>query len=244
VAWGAWAGAGMATGIDFAGLAPLDPAQATAALHRALDRGETTLVVADVDWKNRTRAFPGSRSFPLLAEIAAAAPEAPVPPVREDTYAHLTPVARHRVLLKLVSEHVAAVAGYLGADQIDPDRAFRETGFDSLAAVQLRNRLDAELGLGLPTSLVFDHPTPRELAGWLAGKLADGEAGVLAELDRIEKTMSCLSPEEADRAGVVARLEALLSSARKLVGADDAIEEMLDSAGAEEVFDFIDREIP
>jgi NAD(P)-dependent dehydrogenase (short-subunit alcohol dehydrogenase family) len=76
-------------------------------------------------------------------------------------------------LLDLVITHIATVADHRRGG-IDPERPFRELGFDSLMTVELRNRLVAATGLGLPPTLVFDHPTPAALADHLHGKLDDG----------------------------------------------------------------------
>ncbi|MFC4537079.1 type I polyketide synthase [Sphaerisporangium dianthi] len=79
---------------------------------------------------------------------------------------------RDRILLETVRTHVAAVLQHAGPEQVDPDRAFRELGFDSLAAVELRNRLATATGLTLPATLVFDHPTSRAVVAYVTSRLA------------------------------------------------------------------------
>ncbi|MFF0740145.1 type I polyketide synthase [Streptomyces sp. NPDC004111] len=164
VAWGPWAGGGMldaatADRMRRSGVTPLDPARALLALDAAACGDDAQVVVADADWD---RFPPG----PLLAELAAPAPaEAPTA---------LTGPDRERAALDLVRAHVTAVLGHPGASTVDPDTAFRALGFDSLAAVQLRNRLTAATGAALAATAVFDHPTARALAAHLLALTAGG----------------------------------------------------------------------
>ncbi|MEB3981643.1 type I polyketide synthase [Mycobacterium sp. 663a-19] len=79
---------------------------------------------------------------------------------------------QHAVLLDLVRSHIATVLGNTTAEAIDPDKAFQELGFDSLTAVEMRNRLKTATGLALSPTLIFDYPTPNGLAGYIRTELA------------------------------------------------------------------------
>ncbi|WP_455565764.1 type I polyketide synthase [Micromonospora maritima] len=212
VAWGPWAGGGMAArgeareALARRGLPAMDPDLAVTALHRALDRDDTTVVVADVAWDRFAATFTALRSSPLLDDLPEARP-APVEPGERTTplarrLAALAPSRRDSHLLDLVRAQAAAVLGHPSTDAVAADRAFQRQGFDSLTAVELRNRLTAETGLALPSTLVFDQPTPAALASYLAATLtgepatADGpEAGRPVDDDPIVVVgMACRLP--------------------------------------------------
>ncbi|BAJ33099.1 modular polyketide synthase BFAS1 [Kitasatospora setae KM-6054] len=195
VAWGAWAGPGMladevADRLRDFGLPVMEPETAVSAIGRALDADDALVVVADVDWK-RFAAGIGLRSAALLDGMpdptAArpapdAAPDAAAPPAaREGDGAadtlrqRVAALPRHedrlRTLTELVRAHAATVLRHPGVDTVQPARAFSELGFDSLMAVELRNRLAAATGLALPATVLFDHPTPSALADRLLATL-------------------------------------------------------------------------
>nr|WP_059006776.1 type I polyketide synthase [Streptomyces specialis] len=126
-------------------------------------------------------------------------------------------------LLDLVRTHVAAILGHDTPDAtartIAPERAFRELGFDSLAAMELRNRIGAATALRLPPTVVFDHPTPAALAAHLAtevggpgGDLSGTEATTTAGERRTVDDpiaiigMACRFPGDADSPEALWRL--------------------------------------
>ncbi|MGW3682789.1 type I polyketide synthase [Streptomyces prasinus] len=191
VAWGPWDEAGMAAGDDARahlarrGLPPMPPALATAALAAALDRDESALIVADVDWKRFTPAFQVSRPARLFGEIPQAAETVAVAAgdpaaLRADwarTLAETPARDRSAPLIEMVREETAAVLGHPSVDPIGVRTPFRDLGVESLTAVELRDRLAARTGLALPAGLVFDHSRPATLGEHLAARLA-GDAPV------------------------------------------------------------------
>ncbi|MDN0195768.1 type I polyketide synthase [Streptomyces sp. S.PNR 29] len=90
--------------------------------------------------------------------------------------AEMTPAERQETLHALVRERIAEVLGHGSPDGIETDRPFRDLGFTSLTAVELRNQLNAATGLRLPVSLVFDYPTLGALVALLVGRLCPDDA--------------------------------------------------------------------
>ncbi|OLR93556.1 type I polyketide synthase [Actinokineospora bangkokensis] len=185
VGWGSWdtGEAGMADGaagenLLRRGVRGLLPATALAALRGALAAGETRLTVADVDWERFVAALPAPT--PLLRGIpeAKAALDAAAPAAGTGLagrVAALAPEARPALLLGLVRDQAAAVLGHGDGTALAADKAFRDAGFDSLAAVEFHGRMTAATGLRLPATLVYDFPTPDALAAHLLDELVGAE---------------------------------------------------------------------
>ncbi|MEU7039243.1 SDR family NAD(P)-dependent oxidoreductase, partial [Streptomyces sp. NPDC046237] len=230
VAWGPWAGSGMAaTGeaeeyLHRRGLSPLDPQLATAALAQAIDSGESALTVADVDWARFTPVFTSGRPSPLLAELpdAVRALTAEVQDDEGDTglrdrLATLGAGERLAELGRLIRHTLTVVLRYAPDEHIDDSRPFSDLGFDSLTAVEFRDLLARECGQPLPATLVFDHPTPAALADHLHRTLP-GAAPVtdvgplIGALDALEAVVADSPPDELSKARLTVRLQAFLDT--------------------------------
>ncbi|MEW1605496.1 SDR family NAD(P)-dependent oxidoreductase, partial [Streptomyces sp. NPDC093808] len=186
LAWGPWDESGMAAGeggdaLRRRGLHPLDPRAALAVMGRLVG-ARSCVVVADVEWQRFGAAYTAARPSPLLSALhtdtaaEAAAPEAPAAAELRRRLAGLTETEVRRSLVDLVRTRSSAVLGRAPGDTIAANKAFREAGFDSLTAVELRTALATATGLTLPATVVFDHPTPAALADYLRTGLL-GEEG-------------------------------------------------------------------
>ncbi|WP_345515096.1 SDR family NAD(P)-dependent oxidoreductase, partial [Phytohabitans houttuyneae] len=187
LAWGPWT-QGMVTDTERmarAGMPPLTIEQGVALFDAALAAGEAAVVPVRLDLAAIRAA---GEVAPLLRGLvrgrsrrsAAARSEKAAGLVAR--LAGLGEAERRVELVDLVRGQVATVLGHAGAEHVDPARAFQELGFDSLTAVELRNRLNAGTGLRLPATAVFDYPTVTALAGYVYDELfdVDGAAAVPA----------------------------------------------------------------
>ncbi|QLH26183.1 type I polyketide synthase [Streptomyces sp. Rer75] len=281
VAWGLWAESSEMTGnlteADLArmarsGIAAMASDHALALLDAALQHGGHQLIAADVNTRVLAAQPPDTLPAALRALVAASTGAGRTTERRTAAAAGAQPVdwagrlagmsadERRRVLLDLVRGHATTVLGHADAEAVQADTSFKDLGFDSLTAVELRNRLSAATGLRLPAALVFDYPEAAIVADYLLERLApeeDGSPGrtgvdpALGELAKLEATLARLDVADGEAGAVTARLESLLAAwkaTRNLAGRETAAErktatERLESASAAQVLDFIDNEL-
>ncbi len=261
VAWGPWDGGGMVALSEVEpmlrrGVPLITPEPAMLALQQALDHDDAFVAAAEVDWERFVPAFTVMRPSPLITElpevrrVLAAAPAEADPPADgagelRESLAGLSDVERERAVVELVRTHAAVVLQHESPEDVPAGKAFRDFGFDSLTAVELRNRLASAAGLTLPVTLVFDQPTPVALARYLLTRLEPEPAGddlpTLDELDRLDAALSARADDDLTRVRVVMRLEALLAKQRGQSG-DDLLTR-LGAASNDELFDLVDRDL-
>ncbi|MFE1929470.1 type I polyketide synthase [Streptomyces sp. NPDC059474] len=134
--------------------------------------------------------------------------------------ARLSALDRYRTLLGLVRDHAATVLGHTDAEAVRADASFKELGFESLTAVELRDRLAAATGLRLPAALIFRHPTPEGIAHHLVRRLTSD--GTAATPTAIVPPSTQVPRQPTDEMSAAQRLE---------------------SASADQVLEFIDNEL-
>ncbi|WP_203872453.1 SDR family NAD(P)-dependent oxidoreductase, partial [Planomonospora parontospora] len=257
IAWGSW-DAGMVDE-ELGALmkrigAPAMPAAAAAdVLGQPAVHDEGHLVVADFDWPRFTPTYTLARPRPLLDDLLDAREAMNGGGETADAtslvtrLASLPEVEQSRELLDLVRTHVAALLGYDDPAEVDAGRAFDDLGFDSVAAVDLRTRLNAATGKNLPSTMVFDHTTPTALAEYLRSELCGGVQArpVLTRLDQLEETAADLLPEEIESTRIIGRLQALITKLNENLAGDSGadVSSRLEAATADDIFTFIDTEL-
>ncbi|HZN17609.1 MAG TPA: SDR family NAD(P)-dependent oxidoreductase [Micromonosporaceae bacterium] len=265
VAWGPWAQQGGMMGqldqvdlerISRSGIDPLPAERGLALFDAAVNADEALLVAVRVVIATlRANAADGSlpavlRRLVPSRQVARERPGSAGPTLLQQL-AGRTGGQRSELLLDLVRDHVATVLGHGDRRSVDPAREFGDLGFDSLTAVELRNRLDGVTGLRLPATLVFDYPSPAALAAYLDAQIQPAgppRPPVFADLDRLEAALSGDPLDRDGRAAVVRRLEALLwkldSNEDPAAGpAQPDAPQPLDTSTDEEMFALINKEL-
>ncbi len=211
LAWGLWDQASAMTGgLDAADLArlgrdgilALSSAEAMELFDTALIVDEPFMAPARIDLgalRAHAVAIPPMFTDLLNAPIRRRVDDSLTAAKSKSALAHrlhgLSEAEQHAVLLDLVRSHIATVLGNSSAESIDPNKAFQELGFDSLTAVEMRNRLKTATGLALSPTLIFDYPTPTGLATYIRTELA----GVPQEI----KHANVVRPTDEDPIAIV-----------------------------------------
>jgi acyl carrier protein len=269
LAWGLWSDStGMTGEMDEADLARMERTGIGAIskdlglelFDQALDSEAALLAPVRLDPAAlRTQARSGMLPALLRGLVRAPARRADNARSLERRLAGVPEEDREQVVLDLVRTQVASVLGHASAAAVDPERAFKELGFDSLAAVELRNRLSQVTGIRLPATLVFDHPTPIEAARRILDEAGGATAGprpspLDEELQRLEALLIAVAGHEQQLAGAEPRLRSLSNRLRTLLSTtgaghddtddlEDDLEDDLDFASDSEMFDLIDKEL-
>ncbi|MCK9921348.1 SDR family NAD(P)-dependent oxidoreductase, partial [Frankia sp. AgPm24] len=266
IAWGAWAGAGMASDeqyvawLDRSGMRTMPPQQAVAAYQAVADRDEACVTVADLDRARFVDAFTAARPRPLVDRLATLADAAQAD---DGAAAAVAPLAarvavvpsagRAAVLLEALSAEAGAVMGHPGPLELDEELTFLQVGFTSLLGVELRSRLAAVTGLRLPSTLIYDYPTPATLVAHLLERLGGTDdqpsgGGILASLRTLEEALGRAPDDEAIREEIAGRLETLVWRWREFAGG--AVEDAatsdgddLDTVTDDDIFELLDREL-
>jgi acyl carrier protein len=223
-----------------------------------VDGGGGVVTVADVDWARFAEVFTLRRPSPLIADLPEVRDTRASSAEQEGAGAGATALAgqltgrsraeQDRILVDLVRTEAATVLGHTSLESVSAGRAFKELGFDSLTAVELRNRLNTVTGQRLPATVIFDYPTSAALAAHLRTAIYQDENAappVFTELDALESALSAIPASSDIRSDITVRLQTVLS---KWLSADDLPKEneaagKLEAATADEVIDFIDKEL-
>ena len=192
LAWGGWARGStmLETGVDEAelrrvseqirvrlGLEPMSVEQGLWLFDLGRGSSEPLLVPAEFDRRALSSQAKAGMLSPLLRKLVPAGRGELEVDSLSDRLTGVPEDEREAVILEVVRGHVAVVLGQPSAAEVEPERAFRELGLDSLGAVELRNRLGTASGLRLPATLAFDYPSAAAVADYLASEIAPSEGG-------------------------------------------------------------------
>ncbi|WP_309115034.1 SDR family NAD(P)-dependent oxidoreductase, partial [Saccharothrix sp.] len=254
LAWGLWqqdnAMAATLTSTDLAritrgGVLPHTVEEGLSLFDAAVRTAEPTLVPIKLDpatLRTAPAPPPPLRGFTRPRKQ----PTTPTTPLR-DRLAAMEEPAQREALLDLVRTNVATVLAHASTDTIPPDTAFKNLGFDSLTAVELRNRLNTATSLRLPATLTFDHPTPLALVEYLLQELGGSQAkqrmrNLVDGIAKLEATLDLVDPESAD-SDIAAALQRLVTKWRDKAAPGPQEDADLSVATADDIFDILDNEL-
>jgi 4-hydroxyphenylalkanoate synthase len=193
IAWGMWEQPGGMTAhlssrdlarISRSGLAPMNPGQALELFDTALAIDHPVMVATRLDRAALDARAQGGGLPALFSGLARRPRRRQIEDTGDATQSQsalgqrlhgLAPNEQHDLLVGVVCLQAAAVLGRPAPEDVDPDAAFQDLGFDSLTAVELRNRLKNATGLTLPPTVILDHPTPTAVADYIAQQIPESQ---------------------------------------------------------------------
>ncbi|MFX0581081.1 SDR family NAD(P)-dependent oxidoreductase, partial [Nocardia nepalensis] len=259
LAWGQWAQSSAMTGhlsdrdlarLKRTGVVPMSVEEAVALFDAALVADHPAVATARLDYRmlrDRTVAA----FLPPLFGVLAGTPrrrtvETSTAAARSELAQRLHGLSsdeQRRLLTELVCTQASIALGYTDTAGIDARQAFKDLGFDSLTAVELRNRLQTSTGLTLTPTLIFDYPTPTALAGYLHEQFSDNKIANSSEqgsrlkvMDELEELIA--ASDEREKLVLANRLRSILAN----ISEDEHLlgKSILSAESPEELFRAID----
>ncbi|MFF8732861.1 beta-ketoacyl reductase, partial [Streptomyces sp. NPDC015171] len=239
LAWGLWGESSAMTGslgesdqarMRRSGIRPLSAEEGMALFDTGLAADEPALIPVKFDFSALAAQAGAGQLAPMLQGLVRRPRRAAAAggPARIDSLsarlAVLPEEEQAEALLDLVRDEVAVVLGHTDAENIVPGQAFSEMGFDSLTAVELRNRLAGVTGIQLPATLIFDYPSPAAITEHLRAELIPDTVTETVELNDVDeaglrKALASVPLKRLEELGVLRQLMHLVAAAP---GAADA----------------------
>ncbi|MFI1019124.1 type I polyketide synthase [Streptomyces sp. NPDC020965] len=266
--WGLWAqatgmaghlGAGEQDRISRGGGDALTTEQGLMLFDMALQSDRSTLLPMRLNIQRLQTEANAASPHPLLREIIRLPVRRTTSSASEsgeafaDRLSGLSEDEREQAVLDLTRSTVATVLAHNSLEDIPRDKRFLDIGFDSLTAIELRNRLNKALGLRLPASLVFDQPTPAQLAKYLVGQLQPSDRSPLMDvlesidrsLDRALQLRVSSDPQEEMDSEVLAQLERLANKMTEIKsrGSERMDKSEIRDLSDDEMFNFINKSL-
>jgi acyl carrier protein len=235
------------------GMVAMNATHALALFDAAIASGEASLMPAKLDLARMQKQLAGSEPPALLRVLLrsglrrAKAGEQDASALRVRLAAVAEP-KRLAWLIELVRSEVAQVLGLAGPSAVSPSRELKTFGFDSLMAVELRNRLSALVGSSLPPTLAFDYPTPAALGELLLARILPAAAAAKKpkvtrqEIRSLAELLGTASSEQLEAHGLLSGL-LKLRDALKPNGSHATPKAEVDLSDRDELFRFLEERV-
>ncbi|MEU4458347.1 amino acid adenylation domain-containing protein [Nocardia fluminea] len=219
ISWGLWAGNGMggavSDGMTKRGIREMEPQRSASLMTHVAFGSDADVMIADIDWKAALGMMPRDEPSQLYTRIPEFKQAAIAEIGLQERLRQLESGDRLRELLTITKKHAAFVLGYDDVDAIPDDQEFKDMGFGSLASLEFRNALRAETGIRVPLAVIYEHPTPQDLARHLLDEMSlSGDSGTHQLEEQIDALIAAVENAEmrgGDITGLIARANGLIS---------------------------------